>query len=330
MTRAFLVLLIVLGLAAACVTPQDNPTNLHDLRVLAVRLEPPEVLIPGCSASLIAGAAAGAADGGEVQVPPELQQLLFQYAATPISYSALIYDTDGGTRRLRYRLSTCNSRTDRTCTDGGMNIDLKTGTTHGGVYSTTIVPGAQIFDDGTPLLFEVILADTYKGLGGVRVPLNLELVSEDTGEHLFVQKLMVYTCQFFPQMTQNVTPVMPGVTWNGEAWAEDEVKQWQGRDEVTLLPDDFSAFEEAYTVPSLFLQPINLVETWKVTWMTTGGTMSSFETGGTDLGGTSERHKNKWKPPQNDDLERDIDFYFVVRDGRGGQSWLTRHAHWKP
>ena len=331
MTRALLVVLLVLGLAASCVSPQDNPTNLHDLRVLSVQLEPSEVLIPGCSAQLIAVAAAGALDGGNVEVPPELQQLLIQYAATPVQYSALIYDTDGGTRPLRYRISACNSRVDRTCSDGGMNIDLKTGTTHGGVYTTTLVPGAQIFDNGTPLLFEVVLADTYKGLGGVRVPLNLELVSDDTGERLFVQKLMVYTCQFFPEMKQNITPELPGMTWNGEAWAEDEVKQWQGRDEVTFLPDDFTALQEAYTVPSLFLQPVNLVESWKVTWMTTGGTMASYETGGTDLGGQTERHKNKWKPPQSDSAtEQDIDFYFVVRDGRGGQSWLIRHAHWKP
>lgn len=329
MRRALLLLSVVLVIAA-CVTPQDNPTNLHDLRVLSVRLEPPEVLIPGCTAELITGAAAGALDGGDVQVPPELQALLIQYAATPIQYSVLIYDTDGGTRPLRYKLSACSSRTDRTCNDGGHNIDLESGVTHGGVMTTTIIPGAQIFDDGTPLLFEVITEDTFKGLGGVRVPLNLELVSPETGEHLFVQKLMVYNCQFFPQMQQNVTPIVPGMTWNGEPWAEDEVKQWRGRDEVVLLPEDFKALEEKYVVPSLFLQPTNLQETWKLNWMTTGGTMASFETGGTGLDGQDERHRNKWKPPQNDDLERDIDFYFVVRDGRGGQSWLTRHAHWKP
>jgi hypothetical protein len=298
--------------------------------VLAVELEPPEVLIPGCNASLIAGAAAGALDGGDIQVPPELQQLLIQYAATPISYSALIYDTDGGTRPLRYKLFACSSRTDRTCADGGSRIELAEGNTHGGVYNRTIVPGAQVFDDGTPLLFEVILNDTYKGLGGVRVPLNLELVSDDTGEHLFVQKLMVYTCQFFPQMKQNVTPVMPGMTWKGDAWGENEVKQVSGRDEVNLLPEDFTSLQEAYTVPSLFLQPTNLVETWKVTWMATAGTMSSYETGGTGFDGQDARHANKWKPPQNDNTERDVDFYFVVRDGRGGQSWLIRHAHWKP
>ncbi len=113
MKRALAIIVMVLGVSG-CVTPEDNPTNLHDLRVLAVELEPPEVLIPGCNAALIAGAAAGALDGGDIQVPPELQALLIQYAAKPISYSALIYDNDGGTRPLHYKLFACSSRTDRT------------------------------------------------------------------------------------------------------------------------------------------------------------------------------------------------------------------------
>ena len=46
--------------AAACVAAQDNPTTVHDLRVLGMRLEPPEVLMTGCNVQLLLGLAGAA------------------------------------------------------------------------------------------------------------------------------------------------------------------------------------------------------------------------------------------------------------------------------
>lgn len=331
MKRSAIALSLVL-LATGCVTGQDDPTTIKDLRVLGMRFEPPEVLMIGCNVQLLLGAAAGASDGGTIMLPPQFQALLAQYAGRQLDFTALIADPTGAGRSLDYRLLACANRGDRDCNNEGDFVELKKGTTTGGELSLQVAPGIQFLDDGlaTPLLLEVINQDTFKGLGGIRVPVVLELSASDTGEKIYAQKLMVYTCQFFPTMKQNVTPVLPGLTFNGEPWPENEVREVAGKSDVPLAPVDFSALEENYVVPSLELKPVNLTESWKITWMTTSGTMSPYNTGGTDLVGTTGRHNDKWKPEQNATEAKDVDFFFVVRDGRGGNSWTKRTVHWSP
>jgi hypothetical protein len=192
--------------------------------------------------------------------------------------------------------------------------------------------GFPMADGGTGslLLFEVIQQDTFKGLGGIRVPVVLELSASDTGEKIYAQKLMVYTCQFFPQMKQNVTPVLPGIVFNHVTWREDEIIEVRGKGTWELTVEDFSALQEAYVVPSLMLQPFDLTEAWKVTWMTTSGTMGPYNTGGVDFAGEEGRHVSRWTPDQVATEPADVTMFFVVRDGRGGQSWLTRRLKWWP
>ncbi len=324
-------LLVAIG-SAVCVTGQDDPTTVKDLRVLGMRFEPPEVLMAGCNAPLLLGALAGASDGGTVSLPPQFQLLLAQYASTPLKFTALIADPTGAGRMLDYRLLGCANRGDRDCNNEGDFVELQTGQTTAGELTATVAPGIQFLDDGlaTPLLLEVINQDTFKGLGGIRVPIVLELSAADTGEKIYAQKLMVYTCKFFPSMKQNVTPVLPGLKFNGEPWPEDEVKEVTGATEIPLAPMDFSALEESYVVPSLELKPVQLIESWKISWMTTHGTMSPYNTGGTDQVGTTGRHNDKWRPDKSATEAADVEFYFVVRDGRGGSSWTKRRVRWSP
>jgi hypothetical protein len=325
----------------ACVTSQDNPTNVRDLRVLGMRMEPPEVLMRGCNVQLLLGAAGGSLDGGSFMLPQQAIAALGVSLITPINFTALIADPAGAGRSLDYRLLTCANRGDRDCNNEGDFLQLAAGVTTGGelqlnnvspVFALGPDAGLRTLDDGsaTPLFFEVITQDNFKGLGGIRIPVVLELSAADTGEKIYAQKLMVYTCGLFPQMQQNVTPVLPGLTFDGDPWPEGEVKKVKGKQEFPLLPEDFSALEEKYVVPSLALQPVDLVESWKVTWMTTSGTMSSYNTGGTNLDGTSERHLSRWRPDSTATEEQDVEFYFVVRDGRGGNSWTKRTVRWQP
>ena len=332
MKRAIVLFASVLAVGAGCVTGQDNPTTVHDLRVLGMQFEPPEVLMAGCDVRLLLGAAAGASDGGTIMVPPQFALLLGLYASKPLDFTALIADPEGAGRSLDYRLLGCANRGDRDCNNEGDYVELSRGTTTGGELKLNVTPGLQFLDDGaaTPLLLEVINQDTFKGLGGIRVPVVLELSASDTGEKIYAQKLMVYTCQFFPTMKQNVTPVLPGITFDGDPWLDGEVKKVRGKQEFPLSPLDLTGLEEDYVVPSLELKPIALTESWKITWMTTSGTMSSYNTGGTDLVGTTGRHNSQWRPDQSATEGKDVDFYFVVRDGRGGNSWLRRSLRWEP
>ncbi len=336
--RAF-IMLTLLSLSA-CVGSDDNPTTVKDLRVLGMRFEPPEVMLEGCNVELLLKLTAGldggldGIDAGIVGLPPSILASL----GRTLDFSALIADPAGSGRPLDYRLLGCTMRGDRDCNDEGAFVELKRGSTTAGELSLRLEfkgderpLGLQsIGADGGTLLLEVIQQDTFKGLGGVRVPVILEVSAKDTGEKIYAQKLMVYTCPFFPTMKPNITPILPGLQWNGEPWAENEIREVSGTESVLFEPDDFSALEESYVVPTLQFKPLTLIESWKITWLTSSGAMGQYNTGGTNIDGKTERHHSTWNPDPAEAEPRDVDFFFVVRDGRGGSSWTKRTAHWSP
>jgi hypothetical protein len=322
---------IVLVAAAGCVPPQENPTTVRDMRVLGVSLEPPEVMLKGCDASLLLGLARPA-DGGVPSLDPKLLAGLLQAAALPLDFRALIADPAGDGRALEYALRACASTGDRTCSNEGDFVELARGEAGTGELQLWVLPAIQVLDDGsqTPLVLEVLNQDFYKGLGGIRVPLVLELSSPDGTERLYAQKLMVYSCQLFPEREANLTPHLPGILWEGEEWPEDVAKEYAGTASVELAIMDVAPLQEAYVVPGLTLERVELVESWKVNWMTTSGTMSAYVTGGTDFAGETGRHRSSWSPDPSVTDAQDVTLYFVVRDGRGGESWTTRRVHWSP
>ncbi len=85
--------LVALG---GCVGPEDVPSNVKDLRVLGIKVEPPEILAERCIR--------GADD-------PGAQQVLAAYAQ-PLEYTALIQDPTGAGRPIDYRLYACASQAD--------------------------------------------------------------------------------------------------------------------------------------------------------------------------------------------------------------------------
>ncbi len=328
--RAATALAVVSLALAACVGPQDDPSTVKDLRVLGMRFDPPEVMIRGCDPSLFGALLSGGGDGGVPQLDPQVLQRLALGAAVPLDFTTLIADPAGAGRELRYSVRVCANVSDRTCTNEGDWSELQAGSTRAGELTVRTVLGTHLFADGTPLLLEVINQDTYKGLGGIRVPVVVHLTALDTGEEIYAQKLMVFQCRFFPGMRQNVQPALPGVTLEGESWAEGEVRPLSGRGPFKVEPLDFAALQEPYVVPSLSFKPVSLEERWKLARYATLGTFGPWETGGFDLTGQTERHNATWSPDPSVTEPRDVDFWFVVRDGRGGQSWLNRQARWTP
>ena len=343
MRASTLVMVSLLVPTAACVSAQDDPTTVHDLRVLGMGFEPPEVLLTRCNALTLRQLLASQADGGSVaNVDPGLLIELLSVGARPLDFRALIADPNGAGRALDYKLSVCTDATDRTCSNPDRRSVLSEGQYSGesGELSLKVSPVSSTNDagmvsvrtvgTGTPVLLDVVQNDSYRGLGGIRIPVVLELTARDTGEKIFAQKLMPYVCRFLPQMEQNVLPVLPGMTARSEAWAEDQVIELGGRTAIDMEPLDFSALEETYVLPSLQLQPVTLTESWKIAHYATSGTISPYETGGTNLGGAVSRANFKWTSDAANNQPIDIRFYFVVRDGRGGESWLVRRARWSP
>jgi hypothetical protein len=303
--------------AAACVGPMDNPSNVHDLRVLGVDLEPPEIMAPTCNTS-----------------DPTV---LLNAASAPVQYNALLADPDGGGRTIDYELYACANQADLTCSTVSETLQLAVGATAASNGVDTVLtlelspgPGSLFLpstDGGlpTPLLEQVLNDDPYHGLGGVLLPLVLHVTAGT--EEIYAQKLMVYSCPYFPDMTPQTTPHLPGLQANGVEWPPDVTGVSDAGLQITI--DDVSKLEATYAVPDFNLQEVYLTESWLIDYYTTLGTFSPTETGGTDLGGQTTTNESQWSPPA-DATEQDVTFWFVVRNGRGGLSWTERLLHYSP
>lgn len=295
---------LIVALAAACVGPSDNPSHVKDLRVLGLAFEPPELMSPICDLS---------------------QESLLSFTAR-VTFSALIADPAGRGRDLAYEVLACADPGDRTCSTVDDKVLLARGTFHAGENAIELAPGATLTPRGESLLRRVVETDPYRGLGGIRMPVVLHLRAET--EEIYAQKLMVFSCRRFPQMHPGRNPHLRGIRLDRQMLLEETVLQVQGQGDLRLQPDDFSGLQETYYVPDFSLSPVELRESWKISWYTDFGTISPTVTGGADFGGIESRHLAQWKHETS--AARDVSFWFVVRNGRGGESWLLRHVHYNP
>jgi hypothetical protein len=325
-----LLLLAVVG-SVACVGPEDRPSHVKDLRVLGVQVDPPELMAAQCP---------------DFSDPEAIDPLQLAAFLQPIRYRALIADPEGADRELRWDLWACAGFGNRDCDAPEDRARLSGGTTGPGVLehtvqqlALTVLPGPdRLFDDpetparesedDVPLLQRVWELDPYRGFGGLRVPLMLHLRAGQ--QAIWASKLMVFNCPLVEGMVQNVNPELPGLLLDGVEWEQAQVPQLRGPGPFELVPLDFADRQERYIVPSFELQPIELEERWELAWYADFGELSSNRTGGADLGGGERRHRVEWSPPEGDGAEREVRFWIVVRDGRGGQSWLTRTARYLP
>jgi hypothetical protein len=319
------VLLSVFCAIAACTPGTEDPSLIKDLRVVSLTFDPPDVLIAGCDPRLVQAALGG--QGGTPNINPNdpAVQALLRAFSTPIDFSALVLDPAGAGRSLNYQLLACSSTGDRQCDDANEYIEISKGSvTSGEELTVKTTLGLTQLSNQRLLLFEVVQNDRFRGLGGIRMPVVLRVQPEDGSEQVFAQKLMVYTCPAFPEQKQNVQPKLPGLKLDGTDWLLGEVREVKSGQALNVEPLDFSSLEEKYIVPSLELQPVQLQEAWKTSWLSTTGIISPNETGGVDVAGQASRSRVKWTPNLLSGESADAVFYAVARDGRGGQTYLER------
>jgi hypothetical protein len=295
---------IALWPIGGCVSADDDPSHVKDLRVLGISVEPPELMADDCASPIAARA---------------------NYRSE-VTLTALIADPLGAGRQLGYEVLACADLADRICSDRVYRTVLSTGVTPAGERPISIRPGAVELSGGALLVQSVADVDNFHGFGGIRMPVVVHLSRGN--EKIYAQKLIVFSCRMFPEMVANRTPVIPGLLVNGSPWAADETKPLQGPGPFHLSPMDFTALQEDYVVPSFDLRPVHLRESWRLSWHTDVGTISPTETGGVDFAGQESRQLVEWRPGASPG--QDVNFWVVARDGRGGESWLTRRARYSP
>ena len=246
---------------AACTPTLDSPDQVHDLRLLAMRVYPPEVIVNG-------------ADG----IPTG------RIVSPSIIVTALVADPLGMGRSVHYIFSTCaqidqsDSLVDNSthrCLDGQLGYRV--------LAESDFVPGVSselqiTFRPSSQLLDEAQDLDRYQGFGGLPLPVQLELRAG--GEDVVGFKRIVYSAPITsPPQAPNTNPELLGVTLDGQDWAADDSPIFTRADHV-LVPTPNSSLVESYQRLTFDHQLLQFHETWRYAFFTTLGKFNNPVTGG--------------------------------------------------
>jgi hypothetical protein len=307
-------LVACLGVASVGCGTLDTQDQVHDLRLLAMRAEPPEQVFYIDPASL---------DGGTGELPPNLH-------VQDVRLLALVADPKGDGRAVHFQFATCA----RIAAGTNDSQCLTTDPTFEVLAEGDATPRdgwAELGFKLTPTLVELAQtqsADPYQGFGFL--PLYVQLTIKAGTETAIGFKRVLFTAAFDAAHvpTANQNPVIPFVSVAGHLWGEDEVVQL-GTGPYDVAPDPANGLQEAYTKPTFEGGTLSFTESWRYNFFATSGQFDSAVTGGVDnfLGSTGPVDDH-WSP--NEATAQDATFFIVVRDGRGGESWAVRKAHLAP
>jgi hypothetical protein len=298
---------------AACVGPSDHQSSVHDLRVLAMRTEPPDYVLP---------------PGWDYQ----------SGTAPPLSrfhLRALLGDTPGLSRELTFRFTFCpkpdNGRCEQTdnSTDGMLVLGEGTVTSHDGLAEVDAWLGTddQVLDL-PPLIQKAIEDDPYQGFGGLPLFIGLHVTSG--ADEVWGEKRLPIWLPIpgpIPGIKPNLAPPEPDVLFDGVLTLPGDKPAFVADEGVDVFPPD-PELKEQYVVPTFTGGTKTLQESWTYGYYTTKGYFSPDKTGGYDA--VLQRDNDTPTRFQVSSLEPAGDFKVVVlvRDGRGGETWTIRDATW--
>jgi len=292
---------------AACTPTLDSPDQVHDLRILAMRVIPPEVIVNG--------------DNG---IPTG------RIVSPQITVTALVADPLGLGRSVHYVFSTC-AQIDQSdsVVDNSTHRCLQGQIGYRVLVESDFVPGVSSeltmnFRPSSQLLDEAQDLDRYQGFGGLPLPVQLEVRAG--GEDVFSFKRIVYSAPITtPPQAPNTNPQLLGITVDGQDWAADDSRVISRGDHV-FVPTPDPTLVEDYQRLTFDHQLLQFHETWRYAFFTTVGKFNNPVTGGvSNRTGELIPPDSTWSPP---DLAPSVGvtFWFVVQDGRGGENWISRQG----
>ena len=285
-----------------CGAPADDPSSVHDLRVLAATMEPPERMTPDCAS---------------FDNPPDT---LFD---GPTTMTALVVDPTGAGRNLDFTLSACVDATNdpRCDLNPAETVLVGSGSQPAGTWVFSVDPASLQLADGSRLWKQILARDPAAGRAGFWLPLVLHLKAGT--DDIYAQKLMVYSCALFPDSAPNHNPQLSPLDRNGAVWDPGDTSPFN--DTLVLSLEPFDDRTESYVEPSATFQPVELKEGWDISWHSTLGTFNPAESKGATGTAADGRRSTTWDPDDTPATPA-VKFWVVVRDGRGGVAWLERTA----
>lgn len=280
-----LLALALLG-ATGCTPEFDEVWLVKDLRILALRAEPPEVLVP-----------LGVTTFPKVKVTA--------LVVDPLAPAGALFD---------WELWACSAEESR-CDEA------RTRTLITAARSTLDAITTEVSLD-VNLYLASILADPLKGFGGVPVMVELR-VRRDAFEARAVKRI-VYGAPIPAQKTANANPSIAKVSADDKPLAGPALVASAGGEKVKLLPEPGPGDKEHYWVATYTGSERELDEYLSYAFFTTGGALSSATTGGKPSPFVDNKKvddpSSDWTPPKE---PGSATLYLVVRDDRGGVGWTT-------
>jgi hypothetical protein len=286
----------------------DTVDHVKDLRMLAVRLDPPDQKL----------------------TPSQLQALPGAQATQTVNVTVLIADPNAAGRSIDYTLSTCArlDTTNRNCTSASIGYQqILQGQTSAPNGYTEL---SLTFSAPDTLLLQALEQDPYHGTQGLWLPVQLEL---SAGQQQVVgTKLVVYS---LPDVAGddvlNENPNLLAIHVDQDEWAAQTPFVFSvaatPKDGFVLNPIFDTSAQQRYQQPTFTGNTRASQEIWLVDYFSTWGGMTPTTAGGAGLAAANQNTQpsSAFKPPKAAQLGPGL-FWFVVRDGRGGESWLVRPA----
>jgi hypothetical protein len=300
---------VLFAVFLGCADTLDGVGNVHDLRILGMRAEPPEQLLgdprPVTVTALIANPPGGFLVGAK-----------WTTCATQDSTTSRCLESSPGYAEL----------------DAGMGATVMTGPA-GAEPSVTFLPDFA-------LLEQIRQADPYRGLGGIRQVIQVELRAGD--ERIVGFKRMVFSFPSQPPVALNTNPPIGPIEFNDAGWAPDASVTFTvtpprtpgqmgmigapARNQLAILEDPSLA--EDYVVRTFEGETRVLRETFRYNFFASNGTFSPTQAGGANLlSSDAGPIQAQWSRVDTEDAgSGPTTVWIVVRDGRGGESWVSRQA----
>jgi hypothetical protein len=269
----------------------------------------------------------------------------------PVTLTGLVADPEGGGRPIHYTFSVCahldpNNRCDPDAPGYQLITDQTlTVTSISNEMSATFTPSAE-------LLTQAVQLDPYHAFGGL--PLQTQLEVQAGNEHVVATKFVVFTPPYgTAPVIPNTNPQIDGLQLDGSEWSATNpptvvggalgsgngnprgggsVNFPDGGGGHDIAPEFDVASQEVYTHPTFTGGIVTLHEAFRFNFFATLGSFNPAVSGGVSNGitnNTNPKTDSHWRPDQNDG-EQDVTFWVVVRDGRGGENWIVRRAHFTP
>jgi hypothetical protein len=338
--------LVALASLAACSLPSDNPSSVHDLRILAIQATPPELRYP------VHG------NYAEGQCNPDLSAIA---GWGNVQLTALVADPNGNGRTLSWKWTECPQTSTEICPDDPAYV-IATGSGQPSQIAATFPLTAEALteeqietsgcDGGcppTPLL--TTFANNPLGFCrfGVWLQVGLEVQAPDAGvdageyNTIYGSTLLVFTpvpddyptdggCPLGPDggMPPHDNPTFSVLQLDGTPLPIDSTLTVPAGVSHTVTPLIPSNGEQPYCLPTFQGGWVQLTETWLFSLMTTVGTFSEEQVGAGGFGnlnGGAINLADGWSTPGDGGAAI---IYSIVRDGRGGTSWITRNVDLQP